>query len=116
MWFMGRKKKQKIDTTPAQAESPTPPPADKLGHEWWTKMPLREFKNTITSLTYEECVVLLETIRQSVREVTLRAHVEDMTPEQQKRAGRLAPIHRGCAEAVLVKIHAFQRPNKPLTD
>ncbi len=111
---MGRKKSKAakiVDVITGNDEVESGPPAKELGGDWWVKMPLREFKDTIKTLTEPQLTVLLAAVREKVRELTLRQYVEDLPLEGQKKAGRLAPLYRGCVEAILTQIHGIAKPN-----
>jgi len=113
MFGMGRKKDraeqvQKTETPPAPEVA-----KDRVGGNlWWVKCTNREFKEEIAGMTYEQCKELLEAIREACRWTTLRVHVESLSEVEQKLAARLAPIHAGRREAVLVRIHGMIRPNE----
>lgn len=97
-----------VVTETEEPETAEPPPTETppaLAGDWWTRMTLADFKKKIATATYAQCATFLVPIQTAVRETTLRPHVESMTAEQQKIAPRMAAIHRGCAEALLTRMH-----------
>jgi hypothetical protein len=118
---MSRKSKAAkiVDVITGKDEGASEPESKLPETPWWAKMTVSEFKDALRRLPQEttsipELTVLLATMRQAVRDVTLRQSVEDMTLDEQKIAGRRAPIYRGCVEAVLTKLHSIPKPNGAL--
>lgn len=115
MVAMGRKSRvAKAIAALTEPEAPEAQQTPTAESQWWTKLTLRQFKDTIANLDRGELEILLGTIQAAKRKVILRQHVEDLPLEGQKAAARIAPIHGGCAEAVLTRMHSIPKENKPL--